>query len=355
MILRPTVPLKRRAAEGDVVACRPWNSPSPPRKILAIRLQALGDTVITLPYLQTLRTLLPSTQIDFLTREAFEDIPHNMAMFRRVYAIGGGRSTALQLVSALRLVPVLKDEGYDVVLDLQHNRVSRFVRAVLSPKSFSEFDRYSLASAGERTKRAIDALRLTSIGEGISPVRVKDERRGVELLAIAGAEASDDLIVLNPAGSFITRSWPIQNYVRFALLWRERVAPQARFLVLGTDGLMPKGKYLQERIVDGVINLAGKTTPSEAFNILKKVRLVLSEDSGLMHMAWVAGAPTLALFGSSLGIWSRPLGNASVCFSSSDLECGECLEPGCKWGDVRCLTRYSPEFVVEAAQRLLDT
>ena len=353
MTNRPSASQKSNVGRSEPLACRPWKAALPPQKILAIRLQALGDTVITLPYLQSLNARLPSTEIDFLTREEFADIPKNLTTFRHVYMIGGGQSPALQLASAVRLLPRLRAEGYDVVLDLQRNRVSRLVRFLLSPKSFAEFDRFSPATAGERTRRAIESLRLPSIGDGIVAVSVKDGLRGERILKDAGADESNDLIVLNPAGSFVTKSWPLGNYVRFAQLWREGVSADAQFLILGLESLAPKGNFLREHLGKGVINLAGKTSASEALNILRKTRLVLTEDSGLMHMAWVAGVPTLALFGSSLSAWSRPLGKASTCLSSADLECGECLEPICKWGDVRCLTRYSPEFVVDQARRLL--
>ena len=355
MILRPSAPQKRKAGTSDIVTCRPWKASLAPRKILVIRLQALGDIVITLPYLQSLSALLPSAQLDFLTREEFEDIPKNVTMFRHVHTIGGGRSTARQLAAAVRLVPGLRAERYDIVIDLQRNNVSRLVRFLLAPQSFVEFDRFSLATAGERTRRTIEAIGLPSIGEGITAVSVRDGLRGERILRDAGADASKGLIVLNPAGNFVTKAWPIENYVRFAHLWREQVSADAQFLLLGLASLAPKGTVLRERIGERFINLAGKTSASEAFNILRQTRLVVSEDSGLMHMAWVAGVPTLALFGSSLSAWSRPLGSTSVCLSSADLECGECMEPICRWGDVRCLTRYSPELVLERARRLIET
>jgi ADP-heptose:LPS heptosyltransferase len=78
----------------------------------------------------------------------------------------------------------------------------------------------------------------------------------------------------------------------------------------------------------------------------------VTEDSGLMHMAWVSGTPTLALFGSSRADWSRPLGN-SRCLNSGDLECGACMEAECRFGDVRCLARYTPERIVGEAEDLL--
>ena len=91
----------------------------------------------------------------------------------------------------------------------------------------------------------------------------------------------------------------------------------------------------------------------EAFAIINKSYFVLTEDSGLMHMSWVSGIPTLALFGSSRRDWSAPQGEHSLCLNSSDLECGNCLLAICKYGDIHCLTRYTPEFVFDRSISLL--
>jgi len=81
---------------------------------------------------------------------------------------------------------------------------------------------------------------------------------------------------------------------------------------------------------------------------------VLSEDSGLMHMAWVSGTPVVALFGSTRSDWSRPLGPRSVFLDSSDLSCGACMQATCRRGDVFCLSRRSPEEVFARAVSLLE-
>ena len=72
-----------------------------------------------------------------------------------------------------------------------------------------------------------------------------------------------------------------------------------------------------------------------------------------MHLGWVAGTPTLALFGSSRHVWSAPHGNYSLCLHSGDLPCGACMDTECRFGDVHCLTRYTPEVVAQAALGLV--
>jgi len=328
-----------------------WKKRLPPRRILAIRLQAMGDVVITLPYLQSLRNQLPDSRIDFLTRKEVDNIPGELQLFDRVYAIGGGRNFKLQNLFALSLLPRLRAQRYDVVIDLQNNFLSRWIRRALHPAAWSEFDRFSPVTAGERTRRTIDAVGIATVG--IAPLHLKNDSLGMELLKQAGWQPEHPLVVLNPAGYFPTRNWQLENYVAFSRLWQTHQAPDTRFLMLGVKSLRERALFLQSHIGDSVINLVGRTSPAEAFSLLKKVTLVLTEDSGLMHMAWVAGVPTLALFGASRSDWSAPLGPHSLCLSSADMPCGECMVAECRYGDVHCLSRHTPESVFRRAQKLI--
>jgi heptosyltransferase II len=168
-----------------------------------------------------------------------------------------------------------------------------------------------------------------------------------------GLNDSDRLVVLNPAGAFATRNWEMHKYVLFARQWLQRW-PNTKFLVLGTSFIAEKAAFLESELGEYLINLVGQTSPSEVFSLLQHVTLVLSEDSGLMHMAWVSGTPVVALFGSTRSDWSRPLGPHSLVLDSSDLPCGNCMQATCQRGDVFCLSRRSPEEVFACAVSLLD-
>src|SRR5688572_28418627 len=236
----------------DRVASRPWRSAAPPARILAIRLQAFGDTVLTLPYLSALRRLLPDATLDFLTREEVSDLPKCLTLFDRVFEIGGARRARYQLLSALRLTPALRRRRYDIVIDLQCNHISRVVRRLLSAPAWSEFDRFSPRLAGERTRLTIDAIGLGPL-DVIPDLVLRDRAAGARVLREAGWDGTGDLVVLNPAGAFPGRNWPLDAYVQFARLWRER-AP-ARFVILGQKPLAERAAYLNAQLRDDVIDL----------------------------------------------------------------------------------------------------
>lgn len=335
------------------ISCKPWTEETPPRRVLAIRLQALGDVVITLPYLQYLRNFtLCDARLDFLTRNEVRDIPRNLDLFDRVYSIGGARNARRQLLSACLLLPRLLMQRYDVVIDLQNSILSRIVRRALRPRAWSAFDRFSPRPAGERNRLTIEALGLGS-NQPDTRLRLRRSFPAPALFGNKGLTGADRLVVLNPAGAFTTRNWEMDKYVLFARQWLQRW-PDTKFVVLGTSFIAEKAAFLANELGEHVVNLVGRTTPSEAFSLLQRVTLVLSEDSGLMHMAWVSGTPVVALFGSTRSDWSRPLGPKSVVLDSSDLPCGNCMQATCRRGDVFCLSRRSPEEVFSRAVSLVE-
>ena len=334
------------------IQAKPWIKDSPPKKILAIRLQAMGDLVASLPYLQYLRNNLPpSVQLDFLTRKEVEDIPRNIFLFNKIFSIGGGRNFKKQFLYTGLLLPKLFIQRYDVILDLQNNILSQMVIKALAPKAWTKFDRFSPIAGGERYRLTMEAIGLGEI-KATYKFHLKDPEKGRRILINDTWNGKDELVVLNPAGFFETRNWNMSNYVAFAKLWLNEF-PQTRFLVLGTSFIASKAAFLKEHLGDRVINLVGKTTPSEALAVLQHARLVLSEDSGLMHMAWCSGVPTMGLFGGTRTDWVRLLGEHTDFFDSSDLPCGGCMLSVCKFGDVHCLTRFTPELVFRNALSLV--
>jgi heptosyltransferase II len=329
---------------------RAWDRSEPPSAVLAIRLQAFGDVTITLPYLRALRDSLPGTAIDLVTRREDAPLPRAIDLFRHVEGLGGGRSSRLQLLAAAPLVARLALRRYPVVIDLQNNRVSGMIRRALSPRGWSAFDRFSPRSAGERTRLTIEAAGFR-LGDVRFELPLRDPGAGLGALEAAGWDPARPLVVLSPSGAMPSRNWPLASWVGFARLWRRRHG--AQFAVLGLPGIAPRAEALRAALGDSLLDLVGRTTAPEAMGVVQRASLVLTEDCGLMHVAWTSGVPTLALFGSSRHDWSAPLGAHSRCLHSGDLPCGACMTAACRYGDVHCLTRHTPERIVAVAEELL--
>src|SRR5690349_575400 len=125
-----------------IIRHKPWTENRKPKKILAMRFQALGDLMITLPYIQNLREKVPELQVDLLTRANVSEIPKNLKLFEKVYSISG-RGGKVQFLFSMMLLPHLLFQKYDVVIDLQNHRISKIIRILLRAKAWGEFDRSS--------------------------------------------------------------------------------------------------------------------------------------------------------------------------------------------------------------------
>ena len=346
---RRLVPPERSDTAG---AWRPWNCVEPPRRILVIRLHAIGDVLATFPYVKSLRDAYGDpVGIDLLCMTPVVETARSLGIFDRVYGSGSRHSLKSTLVRSLLHLPAFWMRRYDVVLDLQNSRASRLVRKLLQPRAYTEFDRFSPTPAGEQIRHTIDKANLAQCH--LSPgLAVTASGRLESLLEQAGWLPERTTVLLNPAGLFETRSWPLDNYLEFARLWLREVDAQTQFVMVGTDRIKEKAKYLSSGLAAPVINLVQQTTLLEAYAMVLKSDLVLSEDGGLMHVAWTTGTPLVALLGSTRDDWTRPLGDYSEYFSSSDLPCGNCMRDTCQHGDTPCLTRVSPAGVLERAKRV---
>jgi len=335
----------------DKLLFKKWTSKKPPKRILVIRLQAMGDVIITLPYLQNLRNKLPKgTIIDFLTRDETASIPQNINLFNRVYVVRGERSFIKQLFFTCLLIPLLFWRRYEVVIDLQNNKLSHLVRRFLFPKAWALFDKFSPIFAGKRNQRTIDALEIVESELDFS-IELKNTSLTRQLMDKYGI--SQPFIIINPAGFFETRNWQIEKYIELCKLIALQY-PQMQFLVLGIAHIREKATVLEENLKGRCINLVEKTSPVEAFALVQQARLMISEDSGLLHFAFATGVPTLAILGSTRNDWMNPQLPHTLYLNSSDLECGNCMLSVCKHHDNHCLTRYSPAFVAEKAFELLQ-
>ena len=324
-----------------IIRFKNWTKSYPPKKILAIRYQALGDTVATLPYLQSLKRQHPELELHLITREEVCAIPKSIELFDKIITIGGKRNAKVQFVYTLMKVPYLWWQRYDVILDLQKHKISVILRKLLGASAWAEYDKHSPISGSERFRLTIEALGLWKIN---IDTRFKINIDAGQILRQTNWKDNNDIVVLNPAGCFPSRNWPLDYYVDFAKLWLGSINRRTQFMLLLMPALQEKSDYIARALGDSCINLTGKTNQAEAFAILQKCKFVLSEDGGLMHMAWVQGIPTLGLFSSSRRDWSAPQGEWSDSVDSSDLECGPCGLEVCKFNDNRCLTRYRPRY-----------
>jgi heptosyltransferase-2 len=161
-------------------------------------------------------------------------------------------------------------------------------------------------------------------------------------------------VVLAPGAEYgAAKRWPASHFAQVA---REVGAP---VVLLGSA----KERALCEEIASGAgpdcLNLAGQTRLGDALGWIAAARAVVSNDSGLMHVAAGLGLPQVAVFGSSSPEHTPPLNDrARVLWLKRDasyqpaLDCAPCFERECPLGHTRCLHDISAQQVLSALQTL---
>ena len=156
-------------------------------------------------------------------------------------------------------------------------------------------------------------------------------------------------VVLAPGAEFgPAKQWPPGHYRATA----EALANAGwRVVVAG----LPKDRELGAEItagIPGALNLCGDTHLPALTALLHGARLVISNDSGAMHLAAAAGVPQIALFGSTNPVWTAPLNPRATLLTRGEA-CSPCYQRVCPLGHRRCLNDLAPELVLAKALELL--
>ncbi len=354
------------ALQKDTGYFKPWNKPNPPEKILVIRFHAVGDVAAALPACCGLRTIFPNARIDFLTGSELSEMVKTSQIFDNIYntlffRVETENSNPIKRIFykfrtkfvVIKHALQLRKNAYDIVIDLQKNRNSKILLQILRPKYWSLFDKYSPKPHSTRVLETFHKAGFEALKNKFDIIIDDNLKNTAEKTLVEnGWDKRKKLIVLNPAGLWTTRNWPIENYCELTKLFLAQ--NDAIFITLGDKRIKDKANILKNLLGNNLIYLSGKTTLEQAFSILSLCSLIISEDSGLAHMAWAIGVPLVLMLGSTRSDWTCHSNGSIICLNSSDLECGNCMQEKCKYNDVRCLIRYTPEFIYEKAAFLLQ-
>ena len=332
-----------------VVEAKPWSAERPPRSILAVRLQCLGDLAVTLPYLRQVREAHPQARLDLLTRDLYKDFADTIPWFDNTVYLGKSWTDGQALRSLALLLPRLALTRYEVLLDLQGSPLTHRLRKVLRPAAWTHFDRFSPRPAFERVRDTIACAGIGDIAHrpGIGPV---DGSKAEARLRAAGWLAGEDLVLLNPGSHIPTRQWSIERWVELIGTFVREWPRPVRFLLVGIDRIKERTRALADAPGSRVIDLVGRTGMSELGALLSLVQFTVSEDGGLLHLSCALGVPTLALHpGGSAAVWSQPVGSHVAHISPSGVACAPCLDSVCRYGDMRCAQWPAEEVFAVAA------
>lgn len=163
----------------------------------------------------------------------------------------------------------------------------------------------------------------------------REGRQSIRIGICAGAE-------YGPA-----KRWPLERYASVARQVSATL-PEVEWVFFGAPGEAAMGEQLSG-MLEGVrhTNLVGKTRLSELITHLRGCRMLLTNDTGTMHLAAALGTPTVSIFGSTDPILTGPLGNQHTVIQHL-VPCSPCFERECPFGHYDCMQKITPEEVSTA-------
>lgn len=324
-----------------------------PKRVLFVRPGGIGDAVLLLPTILHLRQLFPLVKVEVLAEKRNAD----------VFRINNIVDKVFQYDSCADVFSLLT-RRYDVVIDTeQWHRLSavlsRFIRTRFSI-GFGTNERARMfncpISYSQEMYEADNFLRL------LSPLGGKGQYRGQKFLELDrksklrfDAELSSMVrspyVVIFPGASIPERRWGSSRFSRVAKSLSEQ-----GYSVVSVGG--QEDFALCEEILEHSVgvNLAGKTSLLETAVIIDGADLLVSGDSGILHLAVGLGVPTVSLFGPGIAAKWAPRWNRHRVLNKY-LECSPCTvygyTPECQI-DAACLQDITVDEVVEAAKNLLE-
>jgi len=326
-------------------------SNQPIRKILIIKPRAAGDVLLSTPVAANLRNTFPNAMITFLTERGGAEILRGSPWVDEVLLLEPG------FFSRARLIGRLRKERFDLVFDLFANPGTALFTLLTGARlrigyalRFRRFG-YTLAvrpRGGEvhNTDFNLDALRALGIEPGKIPPQVflDDEERRFAAQFLRSQHAGARMVGLSIGGGWETKRWRPLSFIE---LGRRIVREEdASVIILYGPDEAEEAAMIAEGIGERSV-LPPCTSLRELAALAEACDVVISNDTGPMHIAAAVGTPVLAIFGPTRPELQGPVGASHAVVRNESLECLGCNLTKCPIGNI-CMTELTPERVYEA-------
>jgi ADP-heptose:LPS heptosyltransferase/GT2 family glycosyltransferase len=352
------------------------------KKILVVKLDHLGDVILSLPAIRRLKQAFPDADITALVGSWSKPFLVHESAVDRILTYDGffnaDSSTPPKQLTAKEKQEIAKwlaGYGFDLALDLRRHTETREFLALSGARytagfaNFDEFPWLTIALPYERDQRMyrprhhisqdlVGLVEFTAAGSDVhlSTAFSTELQQSAENLLKSLAIPDNRLIIgIHPGVGQTIRRWPIEYFARCADLLCERL--DATVLVFGTKN----EKKLADRIIGKMHNkgrafsLAGEISLDAFLYVLKKCDLFIGNNSGPIHMAASLGVPTVGVYAGTSHVkeWG-PIGPQALAVHL-EMGCSPCYlvhHADCPY-DIACLKYIHPEQVWQAALRLL--
>ena len=320
------------------------------KKILIIRLSSLGDALLTTPVVRSLKKSYPQLMIDFIIKKNFAD----------TVRLNPNVNSTIIYDDSSELLTQLLNNNYDLVIDLHNNFRSRKIARHLGLPVYKfvkpNFEKFILVHFKINLFRGIKPItqRYASVipnfeldGYGLDlfiPDSFKSE-----------LEEFQNVVGICPGAVHFTKMWPIEFYAEFG---RKLIDDGYKVAIFGGDSDKIICSELKKMIPDA-IDLSNDNNLFQTAAHMKKCKIVVCNDSGLMHTATALGKPVISIFGSTVKEFGfAPYGVPGLVIENHDLNCRPCTHIGkskCPKTHFKCMNEIAPNLVYDQFKNLLGS
>ncbi|HYM89251.1 MAG TPA: lipopolysaccharide heptosyltransferase II [Nitrospiraceae bacterium] len=327
----------------------------------------LGDAVMCEPALRGLRKLFPDAQIALLVKPAVADLFMGHSALTRVLTYDTkGRHAGLS--GKWALAGQLRRQGFDLAVLFQNAFEAAFLtflagvprrygyatdgRSLLLSDPVAAPDRRTLVHQVRYYWELLKPLGLT--GDPSAPELVvfpEEEQAMAGRFAQGGLTATDVVVGINPGSTYGgAKRWLPERFAevteRLCRTIRESREQQAGVVIFGAKGEEQLGREIAARLSSRSLILSGATTIRELMAAVKRCAMLLTNDTGPMHIASAFQVPVVAIFGPTDWRTTSPFGSPHT-IVRQPVDCAPCLLRECPI-DHRCMTRVTVDQVYDA-------
>ncbi|MFA6320424.1 MAG: lipopolysaccharide heptosyltransferase II [Candidatus Omnitrophota bacterium] len=338
------------------------------KRVLIVRLDRLGDVVLSTPVIKAVREACPDGYIAFMAaRHARDILEGNPYLDEVIIYEKAGREKGI--ASNLKFIRSLRRKKFDIALILHPtNRAHLLVSLAGIPETIGYNKKWGflLTKRIPHSKHhglkheidyVLDVLRYTGLEPKdkslYMPVNACSERNVESIFQEHGISKNDICVAVNPGASCVSKRWGTEKFAQVAHILAEKY--KAKIIIISGASDKKLGDEVASLLQGKCVNLAGRTSVADVAGVLRRAKLFVSNDSGPVHIACAVGTPVIAIFGrSDRGLsperWG-PTGKSDIVLHE-DVGCVECLAHKCKKGFM-CLEAVTVDDVIAAADKIL--
>lgn len=338
------------------------------KRILLVRPDRLGDVLLSTPAIEALRKALPDAYLVALVAPHAREIVDLNPYLNRIF-IFEKKGRHKGLLGMTRLVRELKAYRFDAAVVLHGTCRVHLALALAGIPERVGYNRKwgflltrrlkDVKVRGEKHEAAytLEVVRALGIdlkeGRVYMPTTFESELRIDRFLKEKGVTAEDRLVAIHPGASSLSKRWMSDRFAKVADVLQEW---NYKVVIVSGPADVATGQAVIQAMKRSPIDACGRTTVRELASLLKKTELLISNDSGPVHIGVGVGIPVISIFGRSQPGLSqkrwRPLGERNVVLQK-DVGCPVCLADDCQI-NFECLRALTVEEVLDAARKILE-